>query len=238
MQRIYLPDTDFSEALEISEADLYHQLTRVLRSRVGDKVIFFDGKKQKDYVYKITAIDKKKVEFEKKKVIKKDSELLLNLHLYQAFPNKVSKLEYIIQKCSEIGYSSMTFFVAEHSQKLGLSDSKEERLRKISIEAIEQCGWNIIPEIIFCEDITSLTSGKEILSIVCDPTSEAKQLSKISLKSYSDVHVFVGPEWGFSEEELLACNKRGFHRVSLWERILRTETVWEVVGFFMSQKKK
>lgn len=238
MQRIHLPDTDFSDMLEISDTDLHHQLTRVLRSRVWDEVIFFGGKKQKDHLYEIVEIGKKNIELKKKKSIKKDSELLLNLHLYQAFPNKASKLEYIIQKCSEVGYSSMTFFRSEHSQRLELSESKEQRLKKISVEAIEQCGGNIIPEIRFCEDIADLRSGKNILSVVCDPSSEAKQLSKFSMKSYSDVQVFVWPEWGFSEEELLACNKRWFHRISLGERILRCETVGEVVGFFMSQKKK
>lgn len=237
MQRIYLPKTDFLDTLKISDVEIHHQLTRVLRSRVWDEIIFFGGKKQKDHVYTISAIDKKSIEFEKKEVIKKDTELPLNLHLYQAFPNKLSKLEYIIQKCSEIGYSSITFFSSEHSEKRGVSEAKEDRLRRISIEAIEQCGGNIIPEIIFWDDITDLKSGKKILSIVCDPTSEAKEISKISMKSYSDVHVFVGPEGWFSEDELLACNKRGFHRVSLGERILRCETVGEVVGFFISQKK-
>lgn len=237
MQRIYLPDTEFSETLTISDTELYHQFTRVLRSRVWDEMIFFDGKKKEDHLYKVFEIDKKQVVFEKLKVLKKKWEISPKLSLYQALPNKLSKIEYIIQKCSEVGYRNMVFFQSEHSQKLVLSDAKKERLQRIAIEAIEQCGGNTIPTLTFGEDIVDLPSSKNILTVVCDPTSKAQQISKISLKGYSKVHVFVGPEWGFSEEELLACNKRGFHRISLWERILRCETVGEVVWFFIAQKK-
>lgn len=62
------------------------------------------------------------------------------MHLYQALPNKLEKLEYIIQKSCEVGYQSITFFQAERSQILVLSESKKQRLQKIAIEAIEQCG--------------------------------------------------------------------------------------------------
>ena len=101
-----------------------------------------------DSVYEITNIDKRTVIFTKIKTLMKHAELAPELHLYQAFPNKLSKMEYIIQKCSEIGFKKITFFQSEHSQKLVISEGKEERLHKIAVEATEQCGGNIVPEII------------------------------------------------------------------------------------------
>jgi 16S rRNA (uracil1498-N3)-methyltransferase len=140
MQRIYLPDMKFLDVLEISEKQLYHQLTRVLRARIDQEVIFFDGKKQEDHLYSMIHIDKNSVSFKRKEIISKTTELLTELTLYQAFPNKLSKFETIVQKCSEIGYKRIIFFESERSQKLVLSENKKERIKKISIEAIELCG--------------------------------------------------------------------------------------------------
>jgi RsmE family RNA methyltransferase len=139
MQRIYLPDTKFLDVLEISERQLYHQLTRVLRARIDQEVVFFDGKSKEDHLYSMIHIDKKSVSFKRKEIISKKSELENNITLYQGFPNKLSKFETIVQKCSEVGYSKIVFFESERSQKLVISDNKKERLHKICIEAIELC---------------------------------------------------------------------------------------------------
>lgn len=67
------------------------------------------------------------------------------MSLFQALPNKLEKLEYIVQKGTEVGITNFYFFRSERSQKLLLSEAKKERLEKICIEAIEQSGRNIIP---------------------------------------------------------------------------------------------
>lgn len=139
MQRIYFPNNQFLENITISEKETYHQLTRVMRARVGQMVVFFDGVSLEDYVYEISDINKDKVSFQKREVLEKKSEISPKLTLYQALPNKLGKLENIVQKCSEVGYSKIIFFDSERSQKLVLSDAKKNRLQKIAIEAIEQC---------------------------------------------------------------------------------------------------
>jgi len=53
MQRIYLPNMKLSEILTISDSDMYHQITRVMRARVGQEYMFFDGEQQIDFIYKI-----------------------------------------------------------------------------------------------------------------------------------------------------------------------------------------
>ncbi|MDA9129047.1 16S rRNA (uracil(1498)-N(3))-methyltransferase, partial [Candidatus Gracilibacteria bacterium] len=99
MQRIFLPNLQFGETLQITDKELYHQITRVLRARVGQKIIFFDGVAHEDILYEISNIDKRAVVFTKLKILMKNAELVPELHLYQAFPNKLSKMEYIVQKC-------------------------------------------------------------------------------------------------------------------------------------------
>ena len=60
--------------------------------------------------------------------------------LYQALPNKIEKIEYILQKGVEVGIGKFVFFRSDFSQKLVLSDTKKVRLRAIVREAVEQCG--------------------------------------------------------------------------------------------------
>lgn len=55
----------------------------------------------------------------------------------------------MVQKCTEIGYRSLTFFLSDHSQKIEISEKKRQRIEKIMIEALEQCGGNILPELYF-----------------------------------------------------------------------------------------
>jgi 16S rRNA (uracil1498-N3)-methyltransferase len=92
------------------------------------------------------------------------SEIDFELTLYNALPNKLEKIEYIIQKGTEIGFTKFCFFRTDRSQKLVISDNKKIRLEKIITEAAEQSGRAIIPEIIISDDfdINNLPEGKNI----------------------------------------------------------------------------
>jgi len=230
MQRIYLPHTIFSEILEISEKNLYHQLTRVLRARVWQEVIFFDGVKNQDIVYEMIHIDKKSVSFKRKDILEKSSDLKIDMTLYQAYPNKLSKFETIVQKCCEVGYKKIIFFESERSQKLVISENKKERLQKIAIEAIEQCSGNIIPEIEYRDSLWDLQWGESLMCHTQD--NDSTDLSQISF--WESINIIVGPEGGFTSEEI---KKVPAQKIYFWERVLRCETVWEVVWFYISQKK-
>ena len=217
--------------MSICEKEIIHQLTKVLRLSVWDVVIFFDGVEPVDYVYEIETIDKKEMCFLQKKVLQKDSELSFSLTLYQALPNKLSKLEHIVQKCSEVGYAKIVFFLAERSQKLSLTPNKIQRLHTIVKEAIEQCGRNTIPQLVFNGDI----SDQSDIQLICHPWAQ-KKLSDVSLKKDATVSLYVWPEGWFSETEIEYFHQKGIYSVSLWKSILRCETVWIVTGFFLSQK--
>lgn len=233
MQRIYIPNTPFTDVFEITEKNLYHQLTRVLRARVWQEVIFFDGCEMQDHVYSMIHIDKKSVSFKKVTQIQKIIWSIPSLILYQAQANKLSKIESIVQKCCEVGYSKIVFFHGERSQKLILSDNKKQRLQKIAVEAIEQCGGNIIPEITFQESIEELCEN----SYICHTQwSDSISLKEIELSAIKQLGVLVGPEWWFSPWEVERFINMWAEKIYFWTRILRCETVWEVIWFFVSQR--
>lgn len=229
MQRIYLPNTSFDDILEITDKDMYHQITRVMRARLGQTYVFFDGEHLQDIEYEVIHIDKKSASFKRKNIIEKSSENMIELNLYQAIPNKLSKLETIVQKCSEVWYVHIIFFESENSQKLVLSDNKKGRLKKIAIEAIEQCGWNIIPSIEYRKDLWVIP--KE--SVLCH-TEGTDSISLYEIDALWKIAIIVWPEWGFSDDELIKIEAK---KIYFWSRVLRCETVGEVVWFYVSQKK-
>jgi len=108
MQRFFL-STDLSSILEITDKDLYNQITKVLRSKIWENFIFFNSIDQVDYIYKLEEIKKNSLVFSFiEKIEKKESDLILNL--YNSLPNKYEKIEYIIQKWTEVWISNFYFF--------------------------------------------------------------------------------------------------------------------------------
>jgi len=193
MQRIYLPNMKLSDVLEITQKDLYHQLTRVLRARVWQEVVFFDGKTLEDYLYTMIHIDKNSVSFKRKEIIAKSADMETEMTLYQACPNKLSKFETIVQKCCEVWYKKIVFFESERSQKLVISDNKKERLHKIAIEAVEQCYGNVIPEI---EYRVSLWDVSWEQSIICH-TQWNDSIHLRELQVPKKINIFVWPFFCF-----------------------------------------
>ncbi|NDK10219.1 16S rRNA (uracil(1498)-N(3))-methyltransferase [Candidatus Gracilibacteria bacterium] len=239
MQRIYLQNTKFLNEITLTDKEIYHQLTRVMRARVGQSVVFFDGVQKLDFLYQITGIDKSSVVLSLVNTIQKNTDNG-NIILYQAFPNKLSKIEFIVQKCVEIGYHKIVFFDSDNSQKLALTDNKKQRLEKIAVEAVEQCGGNLIPEIQYLEtpSTTNLISFEQNNSynIVCHTDGkDSLSLSKIIFLNYDAVNIFVGPEGGFSQREIQDFLKSKYNLVHFGDRILRCETVSSVIGFYILQ---
>jgi len=236
MQRFYLPNIKFLENINISDSEIVHQLTRVLRSKIADEVVFFDGENLEDHIYEIVGISKKDITLAKKESVSKESELDFELVLFQALPNKLSKLEYIVQKCSEVGFSKLVFFSSERSQRLVLSENKKERLGKIMQEAIEQCGRNKIYTLEFRDQIPL---PYEWINIVFhqELNGDSIPIKDVSIQKGQTVNIYVWPEWGFSEDEILQFSEQKFQKVYLWERVLRCETAGVVTGFFLSQNR-
>lgn len=227
MQRFYvnfplLPD------IEIKDESIHHQLTRVLRIQVGEFIILFSGDGTES-VYQVLEISKKTLSLSLKQKNSPQTESGKKIHLYQALPNKIEKLEYILQKGVEVWVQYFTFFRSDFSQKLVLSDSKKQRFHIIAREALEQCGGLIIPEILFLDKMPQGNDGLSIPQLVLDTTGTPQKLTE--MPQNQEIALWVGPEGGWSEDERNKMKENGFIFVRFWERIMRTETAWIVTAF-------
>ncbi|MDD3303270.1 MAG: RsmE family RNA methyltransferase [Candidatus Gracilibacteria bacterium] len=234
MQRFYYPTLNNLEIISVKDKnEIFHQLTKVLRSKIGDDVIFFDGNNYIDHIYTIDSIEKNNIILKLKEKITKNSENNINLNLYQSLPNKQEKIEFIIQKGVEIGYNNFYFFKSDRSQNIKITENKIERFKKIIIEASEQSGRNIVPQLFFIEKLSLENIKGENLYFHTDKT-KAKKLKELDIKS-GKINIFVGPEGGFSEKETKIFEKNNLTKINLGDYILRTETTGIVVGFYLMQ---
>ena len=234
MQRFHFPTLNNQEIITISNnKDLFHQLTKVLRTKIWEEIIFFDWSNLYDYTYKIESIEKKSMSLKLTNKIQKSTKNQIALNLYQSLPNKQEKIELILQKGVEVWYTNFFFFKSERSQNLKLSENKIERFNKIVIEAVEQSGNNIIPELHFLEKIDFRNIKWDNIYFHTDKTN-AKKLKELDIKS-KKANIFVWPEWGFTDNETINFDKIWFQKANLWDSILRTETTWIVVWFYLLQ---
>lgn len=238
MQRIYLENTDLSqENIRLKDKDLVHQLTKVLRVRIWEEISLFDGVNNFDISFKIIELWKREITLERICDHENNSEINFELSLYNALPNKLEKIEYIIQKGTEIGFTQFNFFRTDRSQKLVISDNKLIRLEKIITEATEQSGRAIIPKINISDDfdINNLPDGKNIFFHTQNDNSQ--DLKSIEKTAWENINLFVWPEGGWSEREVQILEKNT-SRIHLGNRILRTETTGIVTGFYIIQSLK
>jgi 16S rRNA (uracil1498-N3)-methyltransferase len=233
MQRFYVASQSvWEEKLIIADMSIIHQFLKVLRVKPWDKVIIINWYDNFDYVHEVSEVNKRKIKLGFLSRLKKDSEINFNLNLYQALPNKLDKLEYIVQKATEVWFTKIVFFKADRSQKLNLSRSKIERLNKIIIEAVEQSGRNKIPVLKILDEI-DLSNIKWENIYFHTKDDKSIDIKTLKIKNKKTVNLFVWPEGGWSDEELELFEKNVFFKIYLWSRILRSETVSSIVWFWV-----
>ncbi len=227
MRRLFIKN--ISQTVKISGDDHEH-LSRVLRARIGDEVVLCaqDGY---DYVSVITAIDKNATTLKVVDKVENCYEPNINVKFYVALP-KGDKLEFAVQKLTELGVSEITPFMSANVSARAES-VRYDRLNKIAVEASKQCNRGIIPK------VNNLISFEELLreikSVDCIlfPYERATNVDikeyLRSVKSFDNVAVVVGSEGGFTQNEAEMISACGGTPVTLGKRILRAETAYVAV---------
>jgi 16S rRNA (uracil1498-N3)-methyltransferase len=155
----------------------------------------------------------------------------LEIHLIQALPKK-ERLEWIIQKATELGIISIVPFLSDHSitlEERNTHQNKSHRWQAIATRAAQQCRRARVPLVYPIHSFNdALEHGRQSDLRLILWEKECSQGMKSVLSEHTGaarkVAVMVGPEGGFSPDELSRAGQKGFVSVGLGERILRTET--------------
>ena len=207
----------------VLEGDEARHLTRVLRAKVGDTVSLFDGR-GREWPARVASLGRDRVELDTgEPTIDPLPPAAIPVTLAAALP-KGDRQKWMVEKLTELGAARLipletTRGVAEATA------SAQARLERVVIEACKQCGRNTLMEIAAGRPLDRMLAevpagacvviahpgGKSLTTDIVPPTATA-------------MIALVGPEGGFTDEELGVADRAGVFRVSLGHHILRVET--------------
>lgn len=207
-------------ALEDQE---FQHLTRVMRIKVGEEVELTNGKNQLALA-SVESLGKHRADLRILSVETSAPKAGPKIILAQAIP-RLSHLEFILEKGTELGADAFWLFAAIRSEKEEFSPNQQKRMQLITIAAMKQCGRLDLPEIVLKPPLAQWQPLEHLVALYGDTRKEAPALNKATLLSSEEILFFVGPESGFDKKEIqILENKLRAQGVKLHNNILRVET--------------
>ncbi|MES2345027.1 MAG: RsmE family RNA methyltransferase [Chlamydiota bacterium] len=215
----FFSDTSFTPENEcILEGQEFHHLSHVIRCRAGEKVELVNGRNELAFAT-LVSIEKKKATLQIDTVVKKTpgKEIILA----QAIP-RFNRLEFILEKGTELGASAFWLFPGVWSEKSDFSNNQQERMELLTVSAMKQCSRLDLPPILIKPQLTEWALIPNTTILYGDTRPEAPPVTP----PFKDPLILVvGPERGLSPQEVHhldgTLKARG---VCLNHNILRTDT--------------
>ena len=226
MARFYVPHPHVDGGVLRVEGTEARHIRKVLRLKAGDPVTIFDGS-AKEYDGYIVELGPSFVLVRVEKAFSPQKDSPLEITLAQSLL-KGEKMDYVIQKATELGVKEIVPFFSSRSVPLLERSKRQERhhrWERIGMEASKQCGRAILPVVRSLQDydeMLRLVPGDVLRFILWE--KEGMVLKQALKRSAEKIFFIVGPEGGLSETEVEASKKAGFIPVTLGKRIVRAET--------------
>lgn len=223
---VFIANINGDRAVLITE-ESWH-CARVLRKKTGDKIHLIDGKGH-SFEAELSFVSEKKCEA---KILSGPVEQKKHpyfLHLAIAPTKQIDRIEWMVEKCVEIGIDEISFIQCKNSERVNV---KTERILKIVESAVKQSLQAYIPKV---NELTPFNkfvqdgTGDIKLIAHCEK-AEKKVFKSFDIKNKS-ILILIGPEGDFSPDEIQLAIKNNFEALSLGENRLRTETA----GLYVTQ---
>ena len=223
LHRFYIPEPiGMRTEVTIDDADLVHQIRNVFRLKNGAEIILFDGSGS-DYTCRIEEGDKRSLTCAVVGASRSRYMPGRPVTLCAAVVKK-DTFEWITEKATELGVAKIIPIIAERSEKKAVN---EDRLKKISIEASEQSGRGNVPvlhQILSLEDAVRWVVENKLAAVAFHVDGPMFEPERFMKHSGGPLEVFIGPEGGWSPEEVVMFHENKIPVYSLGTQILRAET--------------
>lgn len=224
------PEQIGEKTITVTGKDVNH-IRNVLRMEPGEEVNVTDGENGRVYRCEVAALEEESVLLTIRWCQEEGIELPSRIYLFQGLP-KSDKMELIIQKAVELGvYEIVPVATRRAVVKLDekKASAKQKRWQAIAESAAKQSKRLIIPRIQKVMTMKEAVSYAESIDQKLIPYELAEGMEHTrevigSIEPGQSVAVFIGPEGGFEEAEVLLAKEHGAREITLGRRILRTET--------------
>jgi 16S rRNA (uracil1498-N3)-methyltransferase len=228
MHRVRIPEGGQAGERLMLPKNEAHYVATVLRLQAGDEVQAFDGAGQAFRLLLLT-VSPAVVEGQLIAAVASAEEDGHAVVLGQGLP-KGSKMDVIVEKCSELGLTTLVPVYTERTvvRHSGHAAAKLARWRRVAEAAARQCGRRVFLDLhppMSLQDFC-VTYRFAPVKIVCWEEERRQGLRQVLqlLAGQSPVVVLIGPEGGLASQEVAVAQSYGFHPVTLGPRLLRTET--------------
>lgn len=201
-----------------------HHAVRVLRMQAGEHIVLFDGRggeveavlEGQGKRWSARLVERRAVECESP----------LQIVLVQALAS-ADKMDWVVQKAVELGVAAVLPVRASRSVLKLAGERADKRVahwRDVAVSACEQSGRNRVPKVAGIVDLRAYLAQPRdgVQRLVLDPVG-GQRLAELG-RPQGACHLLIGPEGGWSDDELAACRAAGCGGVTLGPRVLRTET--------------
>lgn len=226
----FIGNFDFTKKVILSNnLELINQLKNVLHLIVGSRVILINQLGEESEV-KIDRLTKNEVSFAVLVNRPASKEFARKVILYCAILKK-ENFELVVQKATECGVEKIVPLVSERTVKTGF---RRERLEKIIKEAVEQSGRSVLP--VLAEPLSlfnvsaSIENGNQNLFFI----PGEKKIDTDDLSASGQIGVFIGPEGGWSDNEIIWAREHNFIFAGLGDFVLRGETAAIVAAYLVT----
>jgi len=225
LQRLYV-QTDLAEGLTLTlDKPQAHYLGNVLRRKEGDEIVLFNGR-HGAFLGRLAMISRKAASVV---LVERIADQPAKADLWYGFaPLKTGRLDYMVQKATEMGVTAMQPVMTEFTQ---VTRIKYDRMQANVIEAAEQCEVLGVPAIMEETGFDALLEvwetrhGTRRLVVADEEIASASPLDPLGELRDEQVGLLIGPEGGFSEAERDLLREKDFVvPISLGPRILRADT--------------
>lgn len=211
------------------EGSDYNHIKNVLRMDLGDT--FLVSQNGQSHLCQLTSFSENSLLATIVEENYQDTQLPVEIHLFQGLP-KSDKLEWILQKCVELGADGVIPVETKRSIvkiEPKKKDAKQSRWQAIAESAAKQSKRSVIPTVHPATSFESALNMAKELDLVLVPYENKEGMASTKkalqqLKAGMKIGIFIGPEGGFEEKEIERLQEIGAHIISLGKRILRTET--------------
>jgi len=226
MQLFYHPDIQPLSLLVAFSREESRHLVKVLRKKRGDQIHITDGRGNL-YLAEIIDDSDKKCEVQVLNSEKRPDQKGYRLHVAIAPTKNNDRLEWFLEKSTEIGIDEISPILCDHSERKKLN---HPRCEKVLLAAMKQSLKYFLPKLNPLQSFDKLISQVQTESKLIAHCAESDKngLSEL-IKEKNDILVLIGPEGDFSPREIEEAAKAGFENLDLGQTRLRTETAGVVV---------
>ncbi|WP_182871151.1 RsmE family RNA methyltransferase [Rhodopirellula sp. JC639] len=236
-RRYYAPDLPTAGGtLALSDEEASHA-ARVMRAKAGDTITLFDGRGHESRAT-ITAIDKRNCVVEAGSAVAVNREPSCRMRFGIALP-KPDRAKELIERLTELGVHRVTPLVCNRTQRPP-TESLLSKLQRIVIESSKQCERNVLMSIDASMPIDAFLAESHATKPhatkphatrphagacwIAHPDGRPIRTAAAECQDATTATVLIGPEGGFSDEEVHWAIESGFEQVGLGARIYRVET--------------